>query len=533
MFVGHARHQKLKRAQVARAKPDAGAGSAVMSAPPEATTDEVLSTSDTSVPCERASQKKKLSISHGNVGSNLELTAHNLAAQSAQSAAPASPGSSPPASPRSGSGSGSERFEVESSGSSASTGRGGSKKGRSRRNSLNMNAANNSANLITTVVPRTEEQEAFLYQTVEFIRKILAEKLWLQSFMLDYYAVRSEQARKAFCRAILTVFPKPRDAMPLIRQAIAVEVSTTEDASLLMREGSIMVDLLRVFFLTVGKEQVAAIGPLIKELVRNQVPMEVDPVLLDSNKEKSLEQNRLNLISMTQKFLDKIHAAMLSCSRQLKEMLRYLYKQVKESVPGSQFRALGSLVYLRIFCPAIVSPHSFDLVKQPVQKEVRRHLLLIAKLIQGLANEAEFEKEPYMTPFNWFVTDTIETMNTRYLAWIEPPAAVKEVKQKGAKEKSWDYKPDLRNSPETLSLLASMGEVLPVARGTFAFASESFRTIETLQLLYAQCQDIFPFHAGSVVDPAPADGARSRSIDASDVVSGGPEKASQLQRVRV
>ncbi len=54
---------------------------------------------------------------------------------------------------------------------------------------------------------------------------------------------------------------------------------------------------------------------------------------------------------------------------------------------GSQFRALGSLVYLRIFCPAIVSPHSFDLVKQPVQKEVRRHLLLIAKLIQGLANE--------------------------------------------------------------------------------------------------------------------------------------------------
>jgi hypothetical protein len=76
-----------------------------------------------------------------------------------------------------------------------------------------------------------------------------------------------------------------------------------------------MVDLLRMFFLTVGKEEVAAIGPLIKELVRNQVPMEVDPALLDSNKEKSLEQNRLNLISMTQKFLDKIHAAMLSCSR--------------------------------------------------------------------------------------------------------------------------------------------------------------------------------------------------------------------------
>jgi hypothetical protein len=36
----------------------------------------------------------------------------------------------------------------------------------------------------------------------------------------------------------------------------------------------------------------------------------------------------------------------------------------------------------------------------------------------GGLTQAEFEKEPYMTPFNWFVTDTIETMNTRYLAWI-------------------------------------------------------------------------------------------------------------------
>jgi hypothetical protein len=193
---------------------------------------------------------------------------------------------------------------------------------------------------------RIEEDEAFRYQTVEFIRKILAEKLWLQTFMLNHYANSSEQARKSFCRAILTVYPKPRDALPLIRQAIAVEVSvtgepactravlsfscqlwtdalvllthapcTTEEASLLMREGSIMVDLLRIYFLTVGKAQVAALGPLIKEIVRGPSFIEVDPAMMGPDKGKNIEQNRLNLISVTQKILDKINTTMLSCPR--------------------------------------------------------------------------------------------------------------------------------------------------------------------------------------------------------------------------
>jgi hypothetical protein len=74
---------------------------------------------------------------------------------------------------------------------------------------------------------RSDEEDAQAFQTIEFIRKILSEKLWLQSFLLDHFAVQSEQARQSFCRTILTVYPKPRNVLPLIQQAITLEVSTT------------------------------------------------------------------------------------------------------------------------------------------------------------------------------------------------------------------------------------------------------------------------------------------------------------------
>lgn len=82
-----------------------------------------------------------------------------------------------------------------------------------------------------------------------------------------------------------------------------------------MREGSIMVDLLRMFFLTVGKSQIAALGPLIKDVVRNSIPLEVDSTLLGVGGDSEVEQNRQNLINITQKFLDKINSIMLTCTR--------------------------------------------------------------------------------------------------------------------------------------------------------------------------------------------------------------------------
>jgi neurofibromin 1 len=86
--------------------------------------------------------------------------------------------------------------------------------------------------------------------------------------------------------------------------------------------------------------------------------------------------------------------------------------------PESKYTAVGAFIFLRFFCPAIVAPEVEGLVAKPPSKEMRRGLLLIAKVVQNLANNVLFGvKEPYMLPLMKFLTDNIYKI-TSYLREI-------------------------------------------------------------------------------------------------------------------
>jgi neurofibromin 1 len=79
----------------------------------------------------------------------------------------------------------------------------------------------------------------------------------------------------------------------------------------------------------------------------------------------------------------------------------------------AKYTAVGAFIFLRFFCPAIVAPESEKLVNEPPSKEMRRGLLLIAKVIQNLANNVLFgAKEQYMYPLNDFLTQNIYRVTT-------------------------------------------------------------------------------------------------------------------------
>ena len=76
--------------------------------------------------------------------------------------------------------------------------------------------------------------------------------------------------------------------------------------------------------------------------------------------------------------------------------------------PDAKFTAVGAFIFLRFFCPAIVAPDVEGLISTAPSKEMRRGLLLIAKIIQNLANNVLFgAKESYMFPLNDFLTQNI------------------------------------------------------------------------------------------------------------------------------
>src|ERR1700761_1176467 len=81
--------------------------------------------------------------------------------------------------------------------------------------------------------------------------------------------------------------------------------------------------------------------------------------------------------------------------------------------PEAKFTAVGAFIFLRFFCPAIVAPDAEGLITSAPSKEMRRGLLLIAKVVQNLANNVLFgAKEPYMFPLNDFLTQNIYRVTT-------------------------------------------------------------------------------------------------------------------------
>lgn len=81
--------------------------------------------------------------------------------------------------------------------------------------------------------------------------------------------------------------------------------------------------------------------------------------------------------------------------------------------PEAKFTAVGAFIFLRFFCPAIVAPDVEGLISSAPSKEMRRGLLLIAKVVQNLANNVLFgAKEPYMFPLNDFLTQNIYRVTT-------------------------------------------------------------------------------------------------------------------------
>ena len=89
---------------------------------------------------------------------------------------------------------------------------------------------------------------------------------------------------------------------------------------------------------------------------------------------------------------------------------------MEDRFPDSRHSAVGSFIFLRFFCPAVISPESIDLDVSTDTREIRRALLLITKVIQNLANNVIFgNKEPHMKVLNSFLANNIKQV-TKFLS---------------------------------------------------------------------------------------------------------------------
>jgi len=193
----------------------------------------------------------------------------------------------------------------------------------------------------------------------------------------------------------------------------------------ILREESIGASLLKNFwFHYEGSEYLkTVVKPLVKTVCEKTKsrPLEIDIIRLTD--EAKVAANILTIKETIDKFLEKFFCSVSLFPRNIQvlfrnfylvlmEMERFARKKLSESADCTEgaARLFGGFFLLRFICPAIVSPQKYGFVTA-ISPATQRTLIVVAKVIQGVGNQAEFG-EPYMKPFNDFVTQKLPKMMT-------------------------------------------------------------------------------------------------------------------------
>lgn len=207
----------------------------------------------------------------------------------------------------------------------------------------------------------------------------------------------------------------------LLSSLLNAEVEQTVQEECLFREESIASKVLSEFARRFGSGYIqTVVYPLIAICAKGKHSFELDrtklqtadPSLSPEACEKLAQKATKHLQRKVTLFLDTIFASV----KELPMSLILLSKLLSDSVSIKYGQEKGNLslsgfIFLRFVCPSILAPEPTLLASlckdKALEMRLRRGLVLVAKIIQNIANGVQF-KEPYMQVFNGFITEQMK-----------------------------------------------------------------------------------------------------------------------------
>jgi len=208
-----------------------------------------------------------------------------------------------------------------------------------------------------------------------------------------------------------------------------VEEEVQQNRHGLLREGSLGSSLLRNYwFHYEGTTYLKTlILPVCKEVssITKKGSLEIDPMRCE--KPTDAKKNSVKLLQIVSAFLGTFIKSNAIFPKIFAEFMRTCYSLISEEEGSSKahlglgysdsgFQLFGAFFVLRFICPAIVTPFKFGITKKDYSMpSTLRGLVLVSKVIQGIANHTEFVeggKEPYMSITNDFIKFHYPSMMT-------------------------------------------------------------------------------------------------------------------------
>lgn len=268
---------------------------------------------------------------------------------------------------------------------------------------------------------KSEEEE----EKYDRLIKVLEEEHFSVVFALC--SAISIQEQDEVCAALIKIFYRANKALDLLKVAIQREVDSTATSSTLFRANSTASKLLSAYSKLVGTAYLhQTLCPVVNDVSAQPGNFEVDATRVPAD--QKLENNFAHLSALSQRFLDAIFDSISECPRSFHEICSYLNSTVERKFPAdkdgldvltSAQIAEGNFIFLRFFCPAIVTPHIYGVVPTLPAPDVRRCLLLVAKVLTNTANgsfskkeQDSVRKEEYMKPFDPFGLSNLEKIRS-------------------------------------------------------------------------------------------------------------------------
>ncbi|KAI5284261.1 hypothetical protein KEM52_002985 [Ascosphaera acerosa] len=183
--------------------------------------------------------------------------------------------------------------------------------------------------------------------------------------------------------------------------------SATVEANLLFRGNSLLTKTLDAHMRRLGQQYLEeTIGSKLRDINDSDADCEVDPNRIARHED--LDRNWKRLVLLTSNVWASIHKSASRCPPELRQIFRHVRACAEDRygdfLRSVQYSSVSGFLFLRFFCPAILNPKLFGLLKEHPSPRSQRTFTLMAKALQGLANMTNFgSKESWMEPMNKFI----------------------------------------------------------------------------------------------------------------------------------
>jgi Ras GTPase-activating protein 1 len=198
--------------------------------------------------------------------------------------------------------------------------------------------------------------------------------------------------RGPLAHALLRIFRFEKKETCLIKTMIEREIKKESETNTLFRMNSLTTTIMDQYMRsTCDSFLETALREPLRKVFDTKQSCELNPSKLDSLQEACA--NAEHLLSLLDTVVESIFHAVDACPVPVRFLFGCLQKSVVAKWPHDhlvKYRVVGSFVFLRLLCPAILNPRQFGLIDDTPSDVAARSLVLIAKCLQNLANLIEF-----------------------------------------------------------------------------------------------------------------------------------------------